>query len=86
MGKNQLFLFKGRPVGYFTRSEFPREPGRYGYIPFQGPGQDEMQTRFQAGDRPRCYYITGQGFVSFTEDQPPVPGGYQICKLRTIGW
>ena len=36
------FKFRGLPVGYFEEATYPKEEGRYRYMPYRGPGHYEM--------------------------------------------
>jgi hypothetical protein len=83
MGKSQLFLFEGMPVGYFEQEEFPHTAGRYRYVPFRGPGDFEMQKQREAGTQPRCYFNTSGGQVSFAIRDCPVYGELVICDFET---
>jgi hypothetical protein len=76
-------MYDGSPVGYFARSEFPRAPGRYRYVPYRGPGHLEMQKQCEAGATPRCYYIISGGRVSFTVRDCPVYGELVIDEFET---
>src|SRR5262249_35483583 len=59
-------------------------------------GRDEFLSRVQETIRrpsPEMaaftmeQHLVAKGVVKIQiEDRPPVPGEYQICKLRTIGW
>lgn len=83
MGKSQLFMFDGMPVGYFAQPEFPRAPGRFRYIPFGGRAHHEMQTQRQAGISPRCYFDTGKEIISFVVQDCPAYGEFVIGDFET---
>jgi len=36
------FKFRGLPAGYFDEATYPKEKGRYRYMPYRGPGHYEM--------------------------------------------
>ncbi len=44
MGSSKLeFLLNGIAVGYFEDSEYPRQDGRYRYVPYRSVGHYQMQ-------------------------------------------
>jgi len=84
MGKAQLFMFNGRPVGYFAQPEFPRGPGRFRYIPFGGRGHHEMRMHSQEGNSPRCYFDTGKEIISFAVRDCPAYGEFVIGDFQAL--
>jgi hypothetical protein len=77
------FEFKGRSVGRFEESDYPRTPGRYRYEPFRGPGHYKMQTFLRGGGKPRCYYNEGINRVYFTVNDCPEYGVLDLRDFRT---
>ncbi len=72
------FLFKGMPVGYFEESEYPRQSGRYRYMPYRSLGHYQMHAEKREKGKVRCYYQVGSEQVSFAVLDCP---GYGILEL-----
>jgi hypothetical protein len=68
------FMFEGMPVGIFMEAEWPREDGRYRYMPYRGLGHYRMQTRRREKGSARCYFDDGRERVCFTVADCPEYG------------
>ena len=77
------FRFNGMPVGYFEESEYPRQDGRYRYMPYRGPGHYQMQTERREKGHVRCYYTVGPERVSFAVLDCPEYGCLELGDFRT---
>ena len=75
-------MFKGMLVGYFEESEYPRQNGRYRYMPYRGPGHYQMQTEIK-NQAVRCYYTVGSEQCSFAVLDCPEYGVLELGDFRT---
>ncbi len=73
------FMFEGMPVGYFEESEYPRQSGRYRYMPYRGPGHYQMGLEMREKGSARCHFNVGLEQISFTVSDCPE---YGILELE----
>ncbi len=82
MGSSKLeFLLNGMPVGYFEESEYPRQDGRYRYVPYRSLGHYQMHTALEHG-HVRCYYTLGSEKISFAVLDCPEYGILELADFR----
>jgi hypothetical protein len=84
MGKEHIFMLNGKLVGYFARTEYPRAPGRFRYIPFRDAAHEELQRQLRDGESPRCYFDTGREIISFVVHDFPAYGEVVIRDFETL--
>ncbi len=77
------FTFKEMAVGYFIESEYPRQSGRYHYMPYRGPGHYQMQLERREKGSVRCYYNVGSKRVSFVVVDCPEYGLLELADFET---
>lgn|SRR5262245_22570771 len=53
----QKFFFEEHAVGCFE-DQLPSSPGRYRYLPFDGPGHLHLVKAVASSGPQRCYYLT----------------------------
>jgi hypothetical protein len=73
------FWFEEMPVGLFEA--IPRAPGRYGYMPYRGPGHFDMQRKLKTGEPAVCYFLDGETEVSFTITGCPEYGVLEVSHV-----
>jgi hypothetical protein len=74
-----VFMFEGKPVGYFRESKYPMADGMYRYTPFRGPGHYEMQNSLNSSGKAHCYYKVNATIVEFKVVDCP---GYGVLELE----
>ena len=80
---NLSFMVEAMAVGYFIDAEYPRQSGRYRYMPYRGPGHYQMQLELRERGSARCYYDIGTKRVSFTVIDCPAYGLLELADFET---
>ena len=73
------FTLNGLAVGYFLGAEYPRQDGRYRYMPYRGPGHYQLGVALREGHVARCHFETNEARVSFAVLSCPE---YGVLELR----
>ena len=81
--KRLEFKFNGMPVGYFEESEYPRNDGRYRYMPYRGLGHYQMGIELREKGRARCNYTVGSEEVSFAVLDCPEYGFLKLGEFQS---
>lgn len=76
------FMFKGMLVGYFQEAEYPRQDGRYHYMPYRGIGHYEMERERRSKGSAECHYDLGAERVSFTVLDCPAYGLLELSGFE----
>ena len=64
------FFFADGPAGYFEDAEYPKESGRYKYVPYRSVYHHKLQQALSS-DRPQwCYYEAGDARRYFQVRSP----------------
>jgi hypothetical protein len=74
-----VFMLDGMAVGHFLGQEYPRQDGRYRYMPYRGPGHYKLGVALREGRSIRCYFETDDGRVSFAVTSCPGYGFLELC-------
>jgi len=79
-----VFMFEGKPVGYFRESKYPLANGIYRYMPFRGPGHYEMQNSLISSGKAHCYYKVNATIVKFKVVDCPRYGVLELEEFKPL--
>jgi hypothetical protein len=79
-----IFMFEGKPVGYFRESKYPVAGGIYRYMPFRGPDHSEMQNSLSSSGKAHCYYKVDATIVEFTVVDCPRYGVLELEEFKLL--
>jgi hypothetical protein len=80
--KRLEFEFNGMPVGCFEEPEYPRQDGRYRYMPYRGPGHYQMGIELREKGIARCTYTIGSEQFSFAVLDSPEYGVLELGEFQ----
>ena len=79
----ELEFFIGElQVGVFEEPQYPKNPGRYRYEPYRGPGHLELQEKLRSGGTARCHYENNKEQIYFAVVSCPE---YGVLELTNFG-
>ncbi len=76
------FMYEGMPVGFFEEAEYPRQGGRYRYMPYRGAGHYQMQVELGEKGSARCSYTAGSERVTFAVVACPEYGLLELADFE----